>query len=59
MSFSHPQGCAIIHTLIQRGVVVDCRDTDVMWFDFTPLYTGFSGVFDVVDHLRCVMECRE
>jgi kynureninase len=59
VSFSHDQGYAIVQALIQRGVVGDFRDPNVMRFGFTPLYLGFCDVFDAVEHLRGVMEGRE
>jgi kynureninase len=59
VSFSHPDGYAIVQALIRRGVIGDFRDPDVMRFGFTPLYIGYCDVFDAVEHLRMVMEWRE
>ena len=59
VSFTHPQGYAIVQALIRRGVVGDFRDPDVMRFGFTPLYLGYRDVFDAVEHLSAVMEGRE
>ena len=59
ISFAHPEGYAIIRSLISRGVIGDFRDPDVMRFGFTPLYQSFIDVFDAVGHLRAVMEGRE
>lgn len=59
VSFSHPEGYAIVQALIRRGVIGDFRDPDVMRFGFTPLYLGYCDVFDAVEHLRAVMDRRE
>jgi kynureninase len=59
VSFAHPQAYAIVQALIQRGVIGDFRDPDVMRFGFTPLYLGYGDVFDAVEHLGAVMEARE
>jgi kynureninase len=48
VSFSHPDGYAIIQALIARGVIGDFRTPDVMRFGFAPLYLRYRDVDDAV-----------
>ena len=50
---------AIVQALIERGVIGDFRAPDVLRFGFTPLYLGFTEVWDAVEHLRQVLETGE
>ena len=60
VSFSHEDGAyAIMQALISRGVVGDFRAPDVLRFGFAPLYTRYADVWDVVEHLRRVLESGE
>ncbi|NQW10225.1 MAG: kynureninase [Alphaproteobacteria bacterium] len=59
VSFAHPDGYAIIQSLIARGVIGDFRDPDVLRFGFTPLYTRFADVWDAVQQLRAVLDADE
>ena len=47
---------AIVQALIERGVIGDFRAPDVLRFGFTPLYIGFTEVWDAVEHLRQVLD---
>ena len=55
----------IIQALVARGVVGDFRAgdggqyPDILRFGFTPLYLGFSDVWNAVDHLYEVMQTGE
>jgi kynureninase len=58
------QGYAIVQALIARGVIGDFRAGDawqppILRFGFTPLYTGFTEVWDAVEHLVQVLERGE
>ncbi len=55
LSFSHAQGYAVMQALIDRGVIGDFRQPDLLRFGFTPLYTRFVDLFDAVALLREVM----
>ena len=59
---------ALMQALITRGVVGDFRagnvdvggaQPDILRFGFTPLYTGFTDVWQAVDHLQRVLNARE
>ena len=56
VSFEHPQGYAVIQALIARGVIGDYREPRIMRFGFTPLYTGFTEVFDAVEILGDILD---
>jgi len=49
ISFSHTHGYAIIQALIDRGVVGDFRDPDILRFGMTPLYISFDEVRQAVE----------
>jgi kynureninase len=51
VSVAHPHGYAVMKALIERGVVGDYREPEIMRFGFTPLYTRFVDVWDAVDVL--------
>ena len=55
VSFTHPEGYAVMQALIARGVVGDFRAPDAMRFGFTPLHTRFVDVWDAVEHLQAVL----
>ena len=55
ISFSHPEGYAIMQALIDEGVIGDFRSPDMLRFGFTPLYTRHVDVWDAVDILYRVM----
>ncbi len=51
VSLRHPEGYAIIQSLIERGVIGDFRAPDICRFGFTPLYLRFVDVFDAVERI--------
>ncbi len=55
LSFSHPQAYPIMQALIDRGVIGDFRQPDLLRFGFTPLYLRFADLWDAVMILRDVM----
>ena len=58
VSFTHPHGYAVMQALIARGVIGDYREPEIMRFGFTPLYTGFTEVWDAVGILKEILDTR-
>jgi len=56
VALRHPEGYAIIQTLIENRVIGDFRAPDICRFGFTPLYLRFVDVFDAVERIAGVME---
>jgi len=56
VSFAHPHGYAVMHALIERGVIGDYREPALMRFGFTPLYTSYADVWDAVEVLRDILD---
>lgn len=45
VSLQHPDAYAIVQALIERGVIGDFREPDLMRFGFAPLYNSFEEVW--------------
>jgi kynureninase len=45
-----------MQALIERGVIGDYREPEIMRFGFTPLYTSFADVWDAVDILADILD---
>lgn len=58
VSFRHPDGYAVMSALIARGVIGDYREPHVLRFGITPLYVGYTDVWDAVEVLRDVLDTR-
>ena len=56
ISYSHTKGWPVMQALIARGVIGDFRSPDILRFGFTPLYQGFTELWDAVAILREIME---
>ena len=56
VSFRHPQSYAVMQALIDRGVIGDFREPDLMRFGFTPLYLRFADVWDAVTALADILK---
>ena len=56
VSFTHPEGYAIMQALIARGVIGDFRAPDILRFGFAPLYVSFEDVVRSMEALREVMD---
>ncbi len=51
IAFRHSEAYRLSQALIERGVIGDFRDPDVLRFGLTPLYLGFADVWRAVDIL--------
>lgn len=58
VSITHPEGFAIMSALIEAGIIGDYREPAVLRFGLTPLYIGFSDVWDTVEALRDILDNR-
>ncbi|MCV9994497.1 kynureninase [Paeniglutamicibacter sp. ZC-3] len=58
VSFRHPEGYAIIQALIDRDVIGDYREPEVLRFGLTPLYLSYTDIWDAVEILRDILETR-
>ncbi len=54
----HPQAWPISQALIAEGVVGDFRAPDVLRLGFTPLYLGYTELWDAIATLRGIMQKR-
>jgi kynureninase len=52
----HPGARALCAQLIERGVIVDFREPDVIRFGLSPLITSFVDVWDAMQVLRSLLE---
>ncbi len=55
VSFSHPDGYAVMRALVARRVVGDFRAPDVLRFGFAPLYVRFADAWDAAGALAEVL----
>ncbi|GAA1210722.1 kynureninase [Prauserella alba] len=58
VSITHPEGFAVMSALIERGIIGDYREPSVLRFGLTPLYVGFTDVWDTVEALRDILDNR-
>ena len=49
---------AVMSALIERGIIGDYREPEVLRFGLTPLYIGFTEVWDTVEALRDILDNR-
>ena len=55
---AHANAWPLMQALIARGVIGDFRAPDILRFGFTPLYLGYTEVWDAVTHLAEVLRTR-
>jgi kynureninase len=55
IGLEHPQAWPIMQALIGRGVIGDYRAPDIMRFGLTPLYLGFTELWDAVAMIKEIM----
>ena len=58
VSFSHPDGYAIMQALIAHGVIGDFRAPDILRFGFSPLYLAFGEIDRAVEILAEILRSR-
>ncbi|MGH7621040.1 MAG: kynureninase, partial [Gemmatimonadaceae bacterium] len=56
--YSHANGWPMMRALIARGVIGDFRAPDIMRFGFTPLYLGYTELWDAIAILKQVLDER-
>lgn len=58
ISLRHPNAYAVMQALVDRGVIGDFREPDILRFGIGPLYTSHVNVWDAVQVLRQVLKAR-
>lgn len=58
ISFRHPHAYGLTQALIDRGVIGDFRDPDILRFGITPLYLSFEEVWRAGELLRAAVAER-
>ncbi|MCY7339157.1 MAG: hypothetical protein LH465_04290 [Sphingomonas bacterium] len=58
MAFAFPDAYPLMQALIERGIVGDYREPDLMRFGFAPLYNGFADVWRTVDAIAELLAGR-
>ncbi len=59
LSLTHENGYAIVQALIERNVIGDYRQPNVIRFGITPLYLRYTDIWDAAHHLRDVLETEQ
>jgi kynureninase len=55
LAFAHTDAYPIMQAIIDRGVIGDFRQPNLLRFGFTPLYTRFTDCWDAVNIIRDVV----
>ena len=55
LSFTHEHAYAVMQAIIDRGVIGDFRQPNVLRFGFTPLFLRYTDIWDAVMIVREVM----
>jgi kynureninase len=59
VSLRHPDAYAVVQALIERGVIGDFREPDLVRLGFAPLYVTHADALGAARHLAAVLERRE
>ncbi|HUS62550.1 MAG TPA: kynureninase [Acidimicrobiales bacterium] len=59
VSVSHPDAWPIVQAMIERGVVPDFREPDVIRLGFAPIYTRFTDTWDAMRAIAEIVEAGE
>jgi kynureninase len=57
--FAHPEAFAIVQALIERGVVGDYREPNLLRFGFAPLYNSHEEMWRAVEAIAAVLASGE
>ncbi len=58
VSFTHPEGYAIVQAMMARGIVGDFRAPDIARFGFSPLFLSYAEVWDAARALADILAAR-
>ena len=58
VSFTHPQGYAIVQAMMARGIIGDFRAPDIARFGFSPLFLSYAEVWDAAAALADILATR-
>jgi kynureninase len=58
VSFTHPEGYAIVQAMMARGIVGDFRAPDIARFGFSPLFLSYAQVWDAAQTLADILATR-
>ena len=59
LAFSHSEAYGLVQALIQRGVIADFREPDLLRVGFAPLYNSFGDIWQAVEALAAVLAAGE
>jgi kynureninase len=59
VAFAHPRAYGICQALLQRDVIMDFREPDILRAGFSPLYNSFDDILQAVSRLAEVLEAEE
>ncbi|MDJ0877703.1 MAG: kynureninase [Halieaceae bacterium] len=59
LAFSHPEAYGLVQAWIERGVVADFREPDVLRVGFAPLYNSYGDIWEALESLRAVVATGE
>ena len=59
ISFTHPQGYAIVQALIKRKIIGDFRRPDVLRFGFAPFYNSHQDGLTLVKSIVDIIDSKE
>jgi len=59
LAFSHPAAYGLCQALIERGVIADFREPDILRVGFSPLYTSYMDIWNAVEQLRAAIAAGE
>jgi len=58
-AFHHPSGYQIMRALIEKGVIGDFREPNIMRFGFGAPYLRYTDIWDAVQSLKTILVTEE